>query len=347
MKRLYKLNDKDLTQVGGKIAMLHHLETYYPTPLGFCVFPNDDPAEIQKFFMEEWEVSCITRWAVRSSGIAEDSVEASFAGQYLTLLNVEKQNIAEAIVTCRKSEAGAQAYAHATGVESRGMCVLIQKMVVPDYAGIYLEIDVTSNDVTLDRFEYVRGLGDGLANGSVQPLASVSRATPNDMYQRFMKFINRYSSALPHPMDIEWAIANGDFVLLQARPISQRVLRNMWKKDNNGIGSGTGIVTGTVQRWPSPDKDFIPGNILVTRMTEPSMVREMLAASGIITEIGGRTCHAAIVARELGKPCVVGIPEAILLTDGDIVTVDANAGTILRHEQIKNSVQECAYAMVS
>ncbi|MCX5708742.1 MAG: phosphoenolpyruvate synthase [Candidatus Omnitrophica bacterium] len=71
------------------------------------------------------------------------------------------------------------------------------------------------------------------------------------------------------------------------------------------------------------------GDVMVTKMTNPDMVSAMKRAAAIVTDEGGMTCHAAIVARELEKPCVVGTRKATLvLKDGDMVTVDANKGII-------------------
>jgi len=71
------------------------------------------------------------------------------------------------------------------------------------------------------------------------------------------------------------------------------------------------------------------GNILVSRMTNPSVVPAMKKAAAIVTDIGGITCHAAIVSRELRKPCVIGTKIATqVLRDGDLIEVDANTGII-------------------
>ena len=71
------------------------------------------------------------------------------------------------------------------------------------------------------------------------------------------------------------------------------------------------------------------GNILVSRMTNPSVVPAMKKAAAIVTDIGGITCHAAIVSRELRKPCVIGTKIATqVLRDGDLVEVDANTGIV-------------------
>jgi len=72
------------------------------------------------------------------------------------------------------------------------------------------------------------------------------------------------------------------------------------------------------------------GDVLVTHMTSPDWLPLMRRAAAIVTDSGGMTCHAAIVSRELGIPCVVGTGEATrLLRDGEIVTVDATRGVVL------------------
>ncbi|QQG53059.1 MAG: hypothetical protein HY931_02640 [Candidatus Falkowbacteria bacterium] len=92
-----------------------------------------------------------------------------------------------------------------------------------------------------------------------------------------------------------------------------------------------GRVTGVVKIISSP-KDaakFKPGDILVASMTTPSMVMIMKKAAAFITDEGGITCHASILAREMKKPCVIGTKNATkILHDGDLVEVDANKGIV-------------------
>jgi len=76
-------------------------------------------------------------------------------------------------------------------------------------------------------------------------------------------------------------------------------------------------------------KKMKPGDILVTTMTTPDFVPLMQQASAIITDIGGLLSHAAIISRELGKPCVIGTKVATrVLKDGDMVEVDADKGVV-------------------
>ncbi|MBT4870076.1 MAG: phosphoenolpyruvate synthase [Candidatus Diapherotrites archaeon] len=145
------------------------------------------------------------------------------------------------------------------------------------------------------------------------------------------------------PMDIEWAMEGNELYIVQARPIttlesgkkaeeeSKGEVETSEKPILEGLPASPGIITGIVKVVPSID-DIVKvnkGDLLVTKMTSPSWVPVMKKASGIITNEGGRTCHAAIVSRELGIPCVVGTERATLeLADGQEVTIDGTNGLV-------------------
>ncbi len=98
-----------------------------------------------------------------------------------------------------------------------------------------------------------------------------------------------------------------------------------------GLAASPGVGKGKVRILPSPKEMGLmqQGEILVTEMTTPDFVPAMKKAAGIITNTGGMTCHAAIVSRELGVPCIVGSREATTkLTDGQFITVDAVRGKV-------------------
>ena len=93
------------------------------------------------------------------------------------------------------------------------------------------------------------------------------------------------------------------------------------------VGSATGKVKKIV--FPYAFGDFEKGSILVTEMTSPLFLPVMRKASAIVTDIGGLLCHAAIVAREFGIPCIVNTKEGTkVLVDGQIIIVDATKGEI-------------------
>ncbi len=146
----------------------------------------------------------------------------------------------------------------------------------------------------------------------------------------------------PTPMDIEWALDGTDhrLYIVQARPetvASQRAggmleeyrLTERGEVLTRGRAVGTRIATGTVRLITNPRalSDFRDGEVLVADSTTPDWEPVMKRAAAIVTNRGGRTCHAAIVARELGIPAVVGARQATeLLATGKEVTVSCAEG---------------------
>jgi len=101
-----------------------------------------------------------------------------------------------------------------------------------------------------------------------------------------------------------------------------------------GVSASPGVYTGKVNvvlNAQAGIKSFKPGDILVTSMTRPEFLPLMSKAGAFITEEGGISCHAAIVAREMRKPCIIGIKNVTkILKNGDIVQVDAKSGIVAR-----------------
>ncbi|MBE6486564.1 MAG: phosphoenolpyruvate synthase [Methanosphaera stadtmanae] len=145
------------------------------------------------------------------------------------------------------------------------------------------------------------------------------------------------------PMDTEWGIENDKVYMLQARPIT--TLDNIDEAKNSeslddederviltrGLGASPGLVSGTVKIIRELDEldKILDGDILVTTMTTPDMVPAMKRANGIVTDEGGVTCHAAIISRELGIPCVAGTGEATtVLQENSKVTIDGKKGLV-------------------
>ncbi|CRL58925.1 phosphoenolpyruvate synthase [Proteus penneri] len=142
------------------------------------------------------------------------------------------------------------------------------------------------------------------------------------------------------PMDIEWAKDghNGRLYIVQARPetvrSNQQVMERYQLNENGSViiegrAIGHRIGTGTVKVIHNLNEmDRIEaGDVLVTDMTDPDWEPIMKKASAIVTNRGGRTCHAAIIARELGIPAVVGCGDATeCITEGQVVTVSCAEG---------------------
>ena len=150
------------------------------------------------------------------------------------------------------------------------------------------------------------------------------------------------------PQDIEWAVEGKEIFIVQSRPITtlglkekdsakkarQKTLEGL--KDKivlDGLAASPGTAAGKVRvvRNVSQIGKVQKGDILVTPMTSPDWVPTMKKSSAIITDEGGVTCHAAIVSRELGIPCVVGTEHATeILEDMDEVTVNGYDGLVYK-----------------
>ncbi|MCF6459864.1 phosphoenolpyruvate synthase [Clostridium sp. Cult3] len=142
--------------------------------------------------------------------------------------------------------------------------------------------------------------------------------------------------------DIEWGFDKdtNELYILQSRPITtlkggtsvEKVKEEKeLKMLVRGLPASPGIGSGKVKNIKdiSEISRVEEGDILVTVMTNPDMVPAMRRASAVVTDEGGRTCHAAIVSRELGIPCIVGAKEASqMLEEGMEITVDATRGVV-------------------
>ena len=145
------------------------------------------------------------------------------------------------------------------------------------------------------------------------------------------------------PMDIEWAKdgADGELYIVQARPETIQSYRSAYRMtryrihDNNlsriaeGRAIGQKIGVGRAKMIDSPQQmDLVEkGDVLVTDMTDPDWEPIMKRASAIVTRRGGRTCHAAIIAREIGIPAVVGCGDSIeAISDGAPISVSCAEG---------------------
>ncbi|GFG50321.1 phosphoenolpyruvate synthase [Mycolicibacterium agri] len=139
------------------------------------------------------------------------------------------------------------------------------------------------------------------------------------------------------PQDTEWAISNGKTYLVQARPITTLGHTTPPPRDKHlvlarGLAAAPGTASGKVRVLAAPDEGhrLEEGEILVAQMTNPDWLPTIRRAAALVTDTGGMTCHAAIVARELGVPCIVGARTATRdLHDGTTVTVDGARGEVV------------------
>jgi len=173
------------------------------------------------------------------------------------------------------------------------------------------------------------------------PAAGGGRVLTDDQALDLAQLAIRVEAHYGTPQDIEWAIADGNIFLVQSRPITQSGA-GVGASDPSGvdapeavlvrgIAASPGLASGKVRVLASPAEGeaLLRGEVLVAKMTSPDWVPVLRRAGALVTDGGGMTCHAAIVSRELGVPCVVGARNATeVLRTGEAVTVDGGKGVV-------------------
>lgn len=222
--------DRDV--VGAKAATLGELtRAGFPVPEGFVVTGEPDEAALDAYRMLG-DVPV----AVRSSALAEDLADASFAGQYETVLDVRGPDALPAAIWRVRESAGAARVrdyrAARTLSDQNGIAVLVQRMLAPEAAGVAF----TANPVTGDRQETVITAGRGLAerlvagetvgdewavrNGQPVHRRNVENVIDAGEAAAIAELARRVAAHFGTPQDIEWAIERGTLHLLQARPMT-------------------------------------------------------------------------------------------------------------------------------
>ncbi|MBL7119766.1 MAG: phosphoenolpyruvate synthase [Dehalococcoidia bacterium] len=152
------------------------------------------------------------------------------------------------------------------------------------------------------------------------------------------------------PQDIEWAKEKGKLYIVQTRPVT--TIKPPKEAEEAGEFEGVVLVSG-IPASPGTAAGEVKivvhaseigrvkeGEVLVAEMTTPDFVPAMKRAVAIVTDRGGRTCHAAIVSREMGVPCIVGAGEATsLLKDEQLVTVDGSQGKVYEGRLVRQTVE--------
>ena len=174
---------------------------------------------------------------------------------------------------------------------------------------------------------------------------ALSEKALNTLIERGLKVEKLYGSV----QDTEWGFDRDtkEFYFLQSRPIT--TLGDKEEKEEKlitlvkGLPASPGIGRGKVKLIKDISEINLveEGDVLVTAMTNPDMVPAMRKCAGVVTDEGGRTCHAAIVSRELQIPCIVGAKTATkTLKTGDSVTVDAVRGIVYEGEVLKEKEEK-------
>ena len=235
---------------------------------------------------------------------------------------------------------------------------IVQGTVTPDrYLVNKNTLKIISKDVTKQKVQLMK-IGSQNRKTIVQKKKQEKQKLTNRQIVEIAKLGKKIQNHYFFPQDIEWALEKGRIYILQTRPVTTTQKTEDTRLQTSGasatdgqgrqkaetegerrssILTGTpaspGIATGSVRIIHSPREiDKVKkGEILVTGMTTPDFVPAMKRAVAIITEKGGQTSHAAIVSREMGVPCIVGVGEKIkALKDGQFITVNGASGEIYK-----------------
>jgi pyruvate,water dikinase len=216
---------------------------------------------------------------------------------------------------------------------------IVQGLVEPDY----YEVDKTSGKILEKKTGKkvtmrIRNLKTGLNEELPVKAEDIERQVLTDteivMIAAYSKNIEKSYDG--QPQDIEWAVEKGKIYILQTRAVTvleKKEGREVTGREElirgSGVSPGTGAGPVKIIKDMSELDKIVQGDVLVTEMTSPDYVPAMEKSSAIITDKGGSTCHAAIVSRELGIPCIVGTERATqILKDGQLITVDATKGIV-------------------
>jgi pyruvate,water dikinase len=228
---------------------------------------------------------------------------------------------------------------------------VVSGAVTPDtYVVNKSNLEIVEKHIATKKVEYKLNPNTGKTEHlEVPPERQKIPALTDEEIKKIAQYGKQIEKHYKTAQDIEWAVdQRGEIYLLQARPETvhgstpenAKTIAQAYQPETTereiilrGLGVSPGIVSGPVKviKDISHIGKVKEGDILVTRMTTPDWVPAMQKAVGIVTDEGGYTCHAAIVSRELGVPCVVGTKNAtnILASEGQ-VTVDGGKGLIYR-----------------
>ena len=227
---------------------------------------------------------------------------------------------------------------------------IVQGKVTPDqYLVNKKDLTLKSKKVSYQNLKFVKS---GTSNKEVKiskKIGSKQKLTITEIL-KIAELGKKIEKHYFFPQDLEWAIEKKDFFIVQSRPITtldfskaQSTVQVAQEVFLKGDPASPGVATGEVVLISKPREisKIKPGDILLASATNPDFVPAMKKAAAIITEHGGRTSHAAIVSRELGIPCVVGVENALRrIKNGETLTVNGSNGFIYKGRVLIQTKEE-------
>ena len=313
--------------------------------------------------------------AVRSSALVEDRAETSFAGQFESFLGVnDDAEFLTALRACWAAlwttNARRHMAQHDLDPSGTAMAVLVQPLVAARASGGALSETADGNMLISATW----GLGSAIAQGEVVPdrivlsrhgfvrsneagrkyhreacahgLGTSPQAVPEDLVRApclkagqattLGRLLRKAEDVLGMPVEIEWALDDEGFKLLQARPLHVAPIEvpdEIWLKhpglNGHPAGIGWGSGRAVVVNCECELSRVAPGDILVTRVAGPALSQVLPRVAGVVAELGGSTSHLASLARERGIPMVLGVRDATQkIPDGAQVAVDGVVGIV-------------------
>jgi pyruvate, water dikinase len=312
---------------------------------------------------------------VRSSALVEDRYGSSFAGQFESYVGLEsEEDFLTAVRACWAALWSTRALrymaTHDCDPSETAMAVLIQPLVsaIASGGGLSRTADggmvlsatwglgsaIAQGEVTPDRYELTRGASlthtaTGRKDhrvGCVHRAEPVSQPMPRELAFRSCldrgqaedlgRLLARTEELMGFPVEIEWALDESGFKLLQARPLHlepgappEEIWLHHPRLNGHPAGVGWGSGRARVVNCECELTRVAPGDVLVTRSAGPALSHILPRVSAVVTERGGSTSHLASLARERGIPMVLGVHDATnKIPDGAMIAVDGVAGIV-------------------
>lgn len=313
--------------------------------------------------------------AVRSSALVEDRFGSSFAGQFESFIGIETEaDFITAVRSCWGALWATRALrymaTHDIDPADTAMAVLIQPLVSARASGGGLSQTadggmllsatwglgsaIAQGEVTPDRYELSREgkLSSVTAGHKDHSVGCIHRAEPTTQIVpkaliaepclsksqavELGRLLHKVEDLMGMPAEIEWALDDAGFKLLQARPLHMepaKVPDDVWlhhpRLNGHPAGIGWGTGRACVVNCECELTRIAPGDILITKVAGPALSQILTRVAGVVAERGGSTSHLASLARERGIPMVLGVLNATQrIPDGSMVAVDGVAGVV-------------------
>ena len=293
---------------------------------------------------------------VRSSATIEDGSTHSFAGIFESVPVSTPEEFEPTVRQIWASVFSPRAltYFREIGVHQvPAMAVVVQRFLRAERSGVMFTRFAGPDGRQSILVEHVEGDCEKLVKGEVTPerlwlneAQDVPESLEGPLRPRHARALAQVAKRLEQsfgaPQDVEWVIHDDELHIVQSRPITAAFSGDASAGPASpfttapilsGVPASSGTGSGPVHLVFNIEQalQLQSGSVLVTPMTNPDMVVAMRNSAAIVTDVGGIICHAGIVSRELGLPCVVGTETATTtLADGELVTVNGSTGRIYR-----------------